>query len=213
MVLHYIELFRRGPGATGPNHPEPEPNEEVRFTSQESYFPVFDSSVKDLQLLEAELVDSVTAFYTYMKVMRDSLRRLAQTRPTPPGGAGHDDWHRAVCNVVYMQFLALESARKAIAQLVEFEPTRAENTFTILLNELLAYGFLREQFTGDLRHRLLQAREHYYRDELPGEFRAVALQTGHRWARAQEVAAEVMQRHAELFAPAATPPIAESKAA
>ena len=53
-----------------------------------------------------------------------------------------------------MQFLGLESGRKAIRQLVEYEPTQAEDTFTILLSELVAYGFLREQFKGDLRHRL-----------------------------------------------------------
>ncbi len=214
MVPHYTELFRRGPAPAEPRLLDPEPSEETRFTSQESYFPVFESSVKDLQLLEAEVVDTVTAFYTYMKVMRDSLRRLAQTRQPPLNGGGHDEWHRAVCNVVYMQFLALESARKAIAQLVEFEPTRAENTFTVLLNELLAYAFLREQFRGDLRHRLLEAREHYYRDKLPAECHEVMLQTGHRWTRAQEVAAEVMARHAELFAaPATKPPVVEPKAA
>ena len=41
--------------------------------------------------------------------------------------------------------------------LVEFEPTQAEDVITILLSELLAYGFLREQFKGDLRERRLAA--------------------------------------------------------
>ena len=58
------------------------PADGARFTSQESYFPVFDSSVKDLQALEADVVDNVTAFYTYMKVMRDSLRKLAEIHPS-----------------------------------------------------------------------------------------------------------------------------------
>ena len=57
------------------------PADASRFTSQESYFPVFDASVKDLQALEADVVKHVTAFYTYMKVMRDSLRRLAGMQP------------------------------------------------------------------------------------------------------------------------------------
>ncbi len=169
------------------------------FTSQESYFPVFEFSVKDLQQLEAEVVDNVTAFYTYMKVMRDSLRKLADLRPSVETGLAHDTWHNAIANVIYMQFLALESAHKAINELVEFEPTRAENTFTILLSELVAYGFLREQFKGDLRHRLLEVRDHRYRHEIPGLCHSIAHKTGHRWIRAKEVAAEVMKRHSEIF--------------
>ena len=58
-----------------------------------------------------------------------------------------------------MQFLGFESARKAIKDLVEFEPTQAEDMITVLLSELPAYGFLREQFQGDLRQRRLQARD------------------------------------------------------
>jgi hypothetical protein len=38
-----------------------------RFTSQENYFPVFESNSKDLQVLEASVVVNVTAFYTYMR--------------------------------------------------------------------------------------------------------------------------------------------------
>ena len=58
-----------------------------------------------------------------------------------------------------MQFLGLESAREAIKNLVEFEPTQAEDMITVLLSELLAYGFLRKQFRGDIRERRLQARD------------------------------------------------------
>jgi hypothetical protein len=158
MVPRYIDLFGGGPHPVD-HHGSVGENDGTRFTSQESYFPVFDSSVKDLQQLEADVVDNVTAFYTYMKVMRDSLRKLAGIHPPEPASPGHDEWHRAICNVVYMQFLALESGRKAVHELVEFQPTRAENTCTILLSEIVAYGFLREQFQGDLRHRLLEARE------------------------------------------------------
>ncbi len=130
MVQRYIELFQRGPQGT-PHVIDGElPADTSRFTSQESYFPVFESSVKDLQALEADVVKHVTAFYTYMKVMRDSLRRLAEIKAPEQGSRCDDDWHRAICNVVYMQFLALESARKAIKDLVEFEPTQAEDMIT-----------------------------------------------------------------------------------
>ena len=115
--------------------------------------------MKDLQALEADVVKHVTAFYTYMKVMRDTLRKLADIKPPAAGGRPDDDWHRAICSVIYMQFLGLESARKAIKDLVEFEPTQAEDMITVLLSELLAYGFLREQFRGDLRQRRLEARD------------------------------------------------------
>lgn len=201
MVPRYIALFHVGPAA--PEQPQvidgDMPTDGARFTSQESYFPVFDSSVKDLQALEADVVDNVTAFYTYMKVMRDSLRKLAEIHPSTGGARRVDGWHRAICNVVYMQFLGLESARKAINDLVEFEPTRAENTFTILLSELLAYAFLREQFTADLKQRRLEARDEHYRRDIPELYQELQQRAGKQWDKAKDVAAEVMKRHAEIF--------------
>ncbi len=103
-----------------------------------------------------------------------------------------------------MQFLALESARKAVADLVEFEPTKAENVLTILLSELVAYGFLREQFEGQLKQRLLEAREGHYRRAIPELYRRVTVGTGPRWDRARHIAVDVMQQYAETFS--AVPP-------
>jgi hypothetical protein len=92
MVQRYVVLFDTGPHVTQPHDIDGEPPTDTsRFTSQESYFPVFDSSVKDLQALEADVVTNVTAFYTYMKVMRDSLRKLADLRPPLPGDSVSDD--------------------------------------------------------------------------------------------------------------------------
>ena len=194
MVQRYIELFQRGPQGT-PHVIDGElPADTSRFTSQESYFPVFESSVKDLQTLEADVVKHVTAFYTYMKVMRDSLRRLAEIKAPEQGSRCDDDWHRAICNVVYMQFLALESGRKAIKDLVEFEPTQAEDMITILLSELLAYGFLREQFKGDLRERRLEARDVSYRQDIPALHRFVMANDGPQWDAAKDLSAEMMKR-------------------
>ena len=199
LVERYVHLFRTGPQPALPSRIDGDaPINGGRFTSQESYFPVFEASVKDLQQLEADVVENVTAFYTYSKVMRDSLRKLAEIHP-PLSGGHTDNWHQAICHVIYMQFLGLESARKAIKQLVEYEPTQAEDTFTILLSELVAYSFLREQFEGDLRERLLKAREEKYRQHVPNLYLAVKDRTGPKWARAKEVAAEVMKRHAEIF--------------
>ena len=193
MVQRYVDLFETGPRAVPHAIDGDAPTDASRFNSQESYFPVFDTSVKDLQALEADVVKHVTAFYTYMKVMRDTLRKLADIRPAADGGR-YDDWHRAICSVVYMQFLALESARLAIRDLVEFEPTQAEDMITILLSELLAYGFLREQFHGDIRQRRLEARDESYRRDIPALHRRVLAGDGPQWDAAKDLSVEMMKR-------------------
>jgi hypothetical protein len=171
-VHRYIDKFNKGPRAQPAGAGEPQ--EPVRqFTSQEDYFPVFESSARDLQTLEARVVINITAFYTYMKAVRDMVRALAQISPLPgesespsnePPGAG--SWHEAVRNVIYMLFLAMESARHAITDLVEFEPEKAERTIVILISELEAYRFLCGQFTDeqDIFHRRLMLRKSEYRD-------------------------------------------------
>jgi hypothetical protein len=195
MVQRYINLFEQGPQAGQQHVVDGEmPADTSRFTSQESYFPVFDASVKDLQALEADVVKHVTAFYTYMKVMRDALRRLTDIKPPATILSRDDDWHRAICSVIYMQFLGLESARKAIKDLVEFEPSQAEDMVTILLSELLAYGFLREQFRGDIRQRRLEARDVTYRREVPALHRLVMAGEGPQWDAAKDLAVEMMKR-------------------
>jgi len=195
VVHRYVSLFENGSDVGRPHPIDGElPADTSRFTSQESYFPVFEASVKELQALEADVVKHVTAFYTYMKVMRDSLRRLAEIKAPGPNGPPEDDWHRAICNVVYMQFLGLESGRKAIKDLVEFEPTQAEDMVTILLSELVAYGFLRQQFRGDLRQRRLEARDESYRRDIPALNRLVMAGTGPEWDAAKDLSAEMMKR-------------------
>lgn len=195
MVPRYIRLFQNGPGGTQTKKCDGDAQADDRFTSQECYFPVFDASVRDLQQLEADVVTNVTAFYTYMKVMRDGLRKLKEMRQPSAG----DEWHYALCNVIYMQFLGLESGRKAIRDLVEFEPTQAEDICSILLSELVAYGFLRTQFSGDLRQRRLQSREAEYHRAIPVLWRTVEAGSGPRWEKAKDLAAEVKRLYAELF--------------
>ena len=175
------------------------PADTSRFTSQESYFPVFEASVKDLQVLEANVVKHVTAFYTYMKVMRDSLRRLAEIKAPESGSTCDDDWHRAICNVIYMQFLALESARKAIIDLVEFEPTQAEDMITILLSELLGLWFPARTVQGRSAERRLAARDVSYRREIPALHRFVMAGEGAQWDTAKDLSAEMMKRFARVL--------------
>jgi hypothetical protein len=206
LVPRYVALFRTGPQLGSRHEIDGDmPTDSSRFNSEESYFPVFESSVKDLQQLEADIVDHVTAFYTYMKVLRDSLRKLATIRLSPTASTSGDSWHRAVCNVVYMQFLGLESARNAIEGLVEYEPTKAEDVFTILLSELQAYAFLRDQFTGELKRRLLEAREEGYRRDIGERYNTVSAGAGPRWERAKHIAAEVMVLYGEMFPTDAAP--------
>ena len=200
MVPRYIRLFQTGAEAVAPRGIDGDMPASDRFTSQECYFPVFDASVRELQQLEADVVTNVTAFYTYMKVMRDGLRKLPEMHRPASAAVVEDGWHRALCNVIYMQFLGLESARKAIHDLVEFEPKQAEDICTILLSELVAYGFLREQFSGDLRERRLASRELAYRRASPALCRSVEAWSGPNWEKAQDLAAEVMKLYSDLFA-------------
>ena len=65
---------------------------------------------------------------------------------------------------VHTTYLGLESARKAIGKLIEFEPDQAESEIVILISELEAYRFLCDQFVdkSDIRYQRLQLREAEY---------------------------------------------------
>jgi hypothetical protein len=174
------------------------PEETTRFASTEQYFPVFDSTTKDLQQLEEKVVKHVTEFYTYMKVARDYMRKLADMKPDGPSALVK--WQTAIDSIIYMLFLALESARKSMGELVEFQPTQAEDTVTILLSELTAYAHLRMAFTDDLRSRRLEAREDGYRSMVPKLLARTRKASGPEWAKAQEIAIELERRYEQIFA-------------
>jgi hypothetical protein len=143
------------------------------FDSSEDYTPVFDANAKELKSLNVKVVTNIAAFYTYWKSTRDAFRRLAHTQATPTTAPNikNDAWHRAMRNVIYMQFLTLESARKAVRDLIEFEPASAENTITILLSELPAYRFLLNNFEkDDVRHARLELRQDRYREVVPNVY-------------------------------------------
>jgi hypothetical protein len=135
------------------------------FTSEEDYFPVFGANARDLQTLEARVVINITAFYTYMKAVRDSARASAEIGAQPGGAEAR---RAALRDIVYMMFLGLESARHAIADLVEFEPEEAERTIVILISELEAYRFLCGQFDGaDMRRQRIALRASDYQEIVP----------------------------------------------
>jgi hypothetical protein len=138
IVPRYVEIYQ--------NPPLRPPG----FTSQEQYTPVFDHNSKDLEVLEARVVEHVTAFYTYLKTLRDYLRVLS-TVEKPQDGP--EEWRIVLRSAVYMLFLMLESGREAVRRLVEYEPEREQNTITILLSELVAYGLLLKEFTAEAERR------------------------------------------------------------
>jgi len=111
----------------------------AHFNSQENYFPILDGNSSDLQSLEASVVVNITAFYTFMKTVRDKFRN---------GGDAQSEEQREDLrtNLIYMLYLGLESGRKAMRDLVEFEPAYTERTMVILISELTAYHFLRQRY-------------------------------------------------------------------
>lgn len=176
-----VDTFNHGPphGPAGSGKTQAPP---THFSSQESYFPIFETCSRDLQALEANVVINITEFYTYMKAVRDIMRALAEIMSKPAesdakrdGTADIDPWHDAARNLVYALFLGLESARKAVNDLVEFVPEQAERMIVILLSELQAYRFLRAQFTdaSDMHFRRIALREPIYNRLVPSLSRMV----------------------------------------
>jgi hypothetical protein len=141
------------------------------FDSSERYAPVFDSNAKELRSLGVRALTNVTAFYTYWKATRDAFRKLAHASAAAPGShisAENNPWHRAMRDIIYMQFLACESGRRAIRDLIEFEPNSAENTINVLLSELPAYGFLVKYFReDDVRRARIVLRRSRYQEIVP----------------------------------------------
>ena len=180
------------------------------FTSEENYFPVFENNTRDLQALEARVVVNITAFYTYMKAVRDSTRALmdmsaSQTQPElrPDKASTSAPSQEAARNVIYMMFLGLESARKAMRHMVEFEPEQAERTIVILISELEAYRFLREQFVDeeDIRHQRLELRKAHYEKLVPtlcGVVEASRASKPSDWEPAWRLVPELKRRYAAV---------------
>ena len=177
------------------------PADALQFSSTENYFPVFEGNTRDLQSLEARVVINITSFYTFMKTVRDLLRKAATLKPGSVGPtAGQidrlqaDTWHNAMRDVVYMLFLGLEAGRSSVEDLVEFEPELAERTVVILLSELDAYLFLLQEFahTDDMRERRLLLRWPVYQ-KLFGRLSA-RIETGSKAAATRLVEARTAQR-------------------
>jgi hypothetical protein len=111
-----------------------------------------------------------------MKAVRDCLRKLADVRPMAFESRQPADeatvtgpWHESLRSLLYMLYLALESGRKAIEDLVEYQPEQTERMMVVLISELEAYGFLRSQYDNreEMRHQRLELRYEEYRVLVP----------------------------------------------
>ena len=159
--------------------------------------------MKDLQVLEADVVINVTAFYTYMKAFRDQLRALSEL------GSGEDSKHQKsaiLVNAIYMMFLGYEGARKSIVELIEFEPTQADALVTALVSELRAYRFLTTCFDpDDIRGRRLALREDRYGEFVPPLYEKVMRGAAPDWENARTTAIDLERLYNSLgFTPKIT---------
>jgi hypothetical protein len=169
------------------------------FIAQENYFPVFGSNSHDLEALEALVVGNITEFYTYMKVARDLQRKLA-------AADNASDTKSTLENLIYVLYLGYESGRKSILDLIEFEPTRAENIIVILITELICYSFLVDHFEkerkDDVRLKRLMLRRKQYLSDIPDLVWQV--NSSHKsnkedWERAQYTTPELARRYKDAF--------------
>jgi hypothetical protein len=182
LTRRYVDAFNADLHALddkSPNHADQIAQTREAFSHydvSESYTPIFDNNAGDLRVLEVEVVTNVTAFYTYFKAMNDARRVLTTVKPPVHNAAMNDGWHTAFASVIYMQFLAFESARKAVRDLVEFEPNQLDNITSILISEVCAYQFLLDYFgtvqgKEDFRYARLQMRRNGYRKVVEESYR------------------------------------------
>jgi hypothetical protein len=138
-----------------------------RFSSEENYFTAFSSNAKDLEVLNAYTVNVVTSFYTYMKVVRDYLRRAGELPHDSHIRSNAETWRDTWQGLIYMEFLGFEAARKAVSDLIEYQPSHVENTVTILITEVSLYSFLRRLYKpSDTHYKRLAIRLDSYRDQV-----------------------------------------------
>jgi hypothetical protein len=128
------------------------------------YFAVFNSNSKELEVLDGDVVGAVTQFYANIKIFQDCLRRPV---------AATDD--AKLCRAqrltaIYYGFLAFESARLAMAVLIDDRERSEEGILSAMLSELPAYFLL----YGELFQQVEDVRWHRIADRLDGYRRLIA---------------------------------------
>ena len=141
------------------------------------------------------MIRNVTQFYTYIKAFRDAMRGLValheEEKPSDPAERAQYEraWRGTLINVVYVLFLALESGRGAIKELVEDDELSIEWTITVLLSEFSAFAFLLDHHFDDLKGPQLELRYPVYR-RLKGEIFA----EGGKWQKSRGALKELETR-------------------
>jgi len=210
-----IDRFDRIPGIRPAVSSMPERQAAPFVVPQENYFPVFENGTKDLQVLEAKVVVNITAFYTFMKGVRDLTRGLAEMPNLPDhdgsesrDGARTKAWQDRVRDLIYMMFLGLESARRALDKLVEYDPDHDELIIVVLISELRAYGFLCRQFAqaNDIRYGQLKLRRAVYEEWVGRVCASVEAGTGkHKdWERAFRLLPELKKQYEDALSEKST---------
>jgi hypothetical protein len=83
----------------------------------------------------------------YFKAMLDTMSRLPDFRDRKlPSDDERTTYKELLLSLIYMAFLAFESGRHALMQLVDDKPAREEAVLTALLNEIPAYLLLYEVY-------------------------------------------------------------------
>jgi hypothetical protein len=141
----------------------------LRGRPTQDYFVIFHNNSKDLEILDGNSVNWVTEFYVYFKAMQDTLSNVA----TPDHGADSstdrcEQYKAWLANVIYMAFLAFESGRHALMQLIDDKDLRRQAVLAALSNELPAYLHLRQALASspnedDIRAKRIRGRDEGYR--------------------------------------------------
>jgi hypothetical protein len=95
------------------------------------YLALFNSNAKDLEVLDGDVARFVTQFYVHMKALEDMLGKGVRADAQDHG-----------LRLIYVAFLAFESARLALAVLMDDRLERQEYILTAMLSEVPAYLLL-----------------------------------------------------------------------
>jgi hypothetical protein len=160
-----------------------------KFSIEEHYTPVFDNYISELKPLEYDIINRVTLFYAYRKMMMDSLRRLYEA--TTP-----DNRQKYMKDMIYMQFLMYESGRLACEKLIECPQNRAESRICFFCSELETFHFLSKYYPiDDFRGARLHQRAREYIASVDGLLNEVKSRYEQRpqWKSASILARQLQQ--------------------
>ena len=147
LMTNYTRLYRAG---------ESPP---AMADSTNDYFAVFNNNAKDVEVLDGDVVGAVSQFYVNMKIFQDCLLR-------GPSAADASVRKQQQLATMYYGFLAFESARLALAALIDDRDRCEEAILMAMMSELPGYFFLYDELhdrTYDVRWQRIAARRDGYR--------------------------------------------------